>query len=188
MQGSASAGQFVFEPGAAEAIPSVLYDEHLKLTGKSHIAAFAGYLMPLWYSSIAEEHRAVRKRAGLFDCTHMGVLEAEGPDAAGFLEIVSTNRVQDLKVGRAKYGYILDAAGNVLDDIIIYRRGETRFMVVVNACNEPKIKRYLSELQAGRAVVDVGKSSWTAKLPTLKVSIRDMRDPKRSKEDRKSVV
>ncbi|MEN6577694.1 MAG: glycine cleavage system protein T [Phycisphaerales bacterium] len=184
MQGSTSAGQFVFEPGTAEAIPSVLYDEHIKLTGKSHIAAFAGYLMPLWYSSIAEEHRAVRERAGLFDCTHMGVLEAEGPDASTFLEIVSTNRVQDLKVGRAKYGYILDAAGNVLDDIIVYRRGETRFMVVVNACNEPKIKCYLRELQAGRAVVDTGKSPWKAKLPALKVSIRDMRDPKRPKDRR----
>ena len=178
MQGSTSAGQFVFEQDASEAVPSVLYDEHLKLTGKSHIAAFAGYLMPLWYSSIAEEHRAVRGKAGLFDCTHMGVLEVEGPDAAAFLEVVGTNRVLDQKVGRAKYGYILDAAGNVLDDIIVYRRGETRFMVVVNACNEPKIKRYLSELQAGRAVVDaMGKSPWGAKLPALKASIRDMRAP-----------
>lgn len=185
MQGSTSAGQFVFEQDASEAIPSVLYDEHLKLTGKSHIAAFAGYLMPLWYSSIAEEHRAVRERAGLFDCTHMGVLEVEGADAAAFLEVVGTNRVLDQKVGRAKYGYILDAAGNVLDDIIVYRRGETRFMVVVNACNEPKIKRYLSELQAGRAVVDAtGKSPWKAKLPALKASIRDMRDPKRPQDRR----
>ncbi len=184
MQGSTSAGQFVFEQGAAEAVPSVLYEEHLKLTGKSHMAAFAGYLMPLWYASIAEEHRAVREHAGLFDCTHMGVLEVSGADAAGFLEVLSTNRITDLKVGRARYGYVLDAAGNVLDDIIVYRRGETEFMVVVNACNEPKIKSYLGELQAGRAVVDTGKSPWTAKLPRLKVSIRDMRDPKRTKDRR----
>jgi len=176
VQGSTSAGQFVFEQQAAEAVPSVLYDEHVKLTGKSHIAAFAGYLMPLWYSAIAEEHRAVREKAGLFDCTHMGVLEVSGPDAGGFLEVVSTNRILDLKVGRAKYGYILDAAGNVLDDIIVYRRGDSRFMVVVNAANEPKIKCYLSELQAGRTVVDTDKSPWAAKLPDLKVSIRDMRD------------
>ena len=151
MQGSTTAGQFVFEQRAAEPVPSVLYDEHVKRTGKSHIAAFAGYLMPLWYSSIAEEHRAVRERAGLFDCTHMGVLEVEGDDAGSFLEIVSTNKVRDMKIGRARYGYILDAAGNVLDDIIIYRRGETNFMVVVNASNEPKIRFYLHELQEGRA-------------------------------------
>ncbi len=179
-----AAGQFVFGQGVAEAVPSVLYDEHVKLTGKSHIAAFAGYLMPLWYSSIAGEHRAVRERAGLFDCTHMGVLEVSGADAGSFLEVVSTNKVQDLKVGRAKYGYILDAAGNVLDDIIIYRRGEDNFMVVVNAANEPKIKCYLSELQAGRAVVDIAKSPWAAKLPGLKASIRDMRDPNRPQDRR----
>lgn len=184
MQGSMAAGQFVFGQGVAEAVPSVLYDEHVKLTGKSHIAAFAGYLMPLWYSSIAGEHRAVRERAGLFDCTHMGVLEVSGADAGSFLEVVSTNKVQDLKVGRAKYGYILDAAGNVLDDIIIYRRGEDNFMVVVNAANEPKIKCYLSELQAGRAVVDIAKSPWAAKLPGLKASIRDMRDPNRPQDRR----
>ena len=166
MQGSTSAGQFVFEQRATEPGPSVLYDEHVKLTSKSHIAAFAGYLMPLWYSSIAEEHRAVRERAGLFDCTHMGVLEVSGADAAEFLNLVTTNEVPSLKIGRARYGYILDAAGNVLDDIIIYRRGETNFMVVVNASNEPKIKFYLHELMEGRAAVDTehprGRPSSTA--------------------------
>jgi len=200
VQGSTSSGQFVFEQRASEPGPSVLYQEHLKRTGKSHIAAFAGYLMPLWYSSIAEEHRAVREKAGLFDCTHMGVLEVSGADAAEFLNLVTTNEVPSLKVGRARYGYILDAAGNVLDDIIIYRRGETRFMVVVNAVNEPKIKCYLGELQAGRAVVDTGKSrlveelpfttisGWAMKLPGLKASIQDMRDPKRTQDRRVDIA
>ncbi|HSW01636.1 MAG TPA: hypothetical protein VLI39_15815 [Sedimentisphaerales bacterium] len=184
MQGSASPGQFVFEERVSELAPSVLYDEHVKLAGKSHIAAFAGYLMPLWYSSIAEEHRAVRQSAGLFDCTHMGVLEVSGPDAGLFLEVVGTNKVQDLKLGRARYGYILDAAGTVLDDIIVYRRGQTRFMVVVNAANETKIRFYLRHLQEGRAVVDTKSSPWTAKLPKLNASIQDMRDPNRSTDRR----
>jgi glycine cleavage system aminomethyltransferase T len=196
VQGRASAGQFVFEQRATEPVPSVLYEEHIKRTGKSHMAAFAGYLMPLWYSSVAEEHRAVRERAGLFDCTHMGVLEVSGPDAAVFLEVVSTNRAHNLKIGRAQYGYILDAAGNVLDDIIIYRRGEQDFMVVVNAANEPKIKCYLGELKAGRVIVDTGKSfrveglpvskisSWAMKLPRLKASVSDMRDPNRPQDRR----
>lgn len=69
-----TAGAFVFESPASSPVGSVLYDEHLKLTDKSHIAEFAGYLMPLWYSSIAEEHSAVRQRAGIFDCTHMVLL------------------------------------------------------------------------------------------------------------------
>ena len=117
-----TAGTFVFEPPASSPVGSVLYNEHLKLTDKSHIAEFAGYLMPLWYSSIAEEHSAVRQRAGIFDCTHMGALEVAGPNAESFLDAVTTNNVRTLQVGSAQYSYLLDAAGNVLDDIIIYRR------------------------------------------------------------------
>ncbi len=185
MHGSTRTGEFVFEPGAIEPGPSVLYDEHVKRTSKSHISAFAGYLMPLWYSSIAEEHRAVRERAGLFDCTHMGVLEVSGDDAAAFLDIVTTNHISSMSIGRARYGYILDAAGNVLDDIIVYRRGEDNFMVVVNAANEPKIKFYLHELIEGNAVVDTEGSAWTTKLPVLRVDVWDMRDPNRP-EDRRA--
>ena len=177
-------GQFVFEPRAVEPGPSVLYDEHVKRTSKSHISAFAGYLMPLWYSSIAEEHRAVRERSGLFDCTHMGVLEVSGDDAAAFLDVVTTNHISSMNIGRARYGYILDAAGNVLDDIIVYRRGEDNFMVVVNAANEPKIKFYLHELMEGNAVVDIEGSAWAERLPTLDVAVSDMRDPNRP-EDRR---
>lgn len=184
MQGSTRTGEFVFEPRAIEPGPSVLYNEHVKRTSKSHISAFAGYLMPLWYFSIAEEHRAVRERAGLFDCTHMGVLEVSGDDAAAFLDIVTTNQISSMSIGRARYGYILDAAGNVLDDIIVYRRGEDNFMVVVNAANEPKIKFYLHELIEGNAVVDAEGSAWTTKLPVLRVDVWDMRDSNRP-EDRR---
>jgi glycine hydroxymethyltransferase len=174
----------VFESRAVEPGPSVLYDEHVKRTSKSHISAFAGYLMPLWYSSIAEEHQAVRERAGLFDCTHMGVLEVSEPDAAAFLDMITTNEISSMQIGRARYGYILDAAGNVLDDIIVYRRGDHRFMVVVNAANEPKIKSYLRELIDGRAVIDTEDSVWARKLPDLDVAVWDMRDPNRP-EDRR---
>jgi glycine cleavage system T protein len=188
VQGSISSGRFVFEQRASEPGPSVLYQEHLKRTGKSHIAAFAGYLMPLWYSSIAEEHRAVRERAGLFDCTHMGVLEVSGAEAAEFLDIVTTNEVRSLGIGRARYGYILDAAGNVLDDIIIYRRSETNFMVVVNAANEPKIKFYLHELKGGRAAVDTDDSARALELSGLHVLVWDMRDPSRLKDRRVDIA
>ena len=166
-------GQFVFEPVKAEAIPSALYNQHLKLISKSRMADFAGYLMPLWYSSISAEHKAVRRTAGLFDCTHMGVLEVAGSNAEGFLDTVSTNRVNNLKIGGAKYSYVLDAAGNVLDDIIIYRRANDRFMVVVNAANESKIKAYFRALLDGKAVVDADNPARGLEyIP----GIRDMRD------------
>jgi len=177
VQGSTSSGEFVFEAPESEPAGSVLYDEHLKLTSKSRLSGFAGYLMPLWYSSIAAEHEAVRARAGLFDCTHMGALEVSGDSAAEFLNLLATNDIERLKVGRAQYSYILDAAGKVLDDIIVYRRGEDNFMVVVNAANEPKIKCYFNELLAGRAVVDVADPNAATRLTNLRPTIRDMRDP-----------
>jgi glycine cleavage system T protein len=151
--------------------PSVLYQCHLSLTQKSHLAPFAGYLMPLWYSSISVEHLAVRQAAGIFDCTHMGVLEISGADAQDFLNIITTNDVSTLQQGKAQYSYILDANGQVLDDIIVYRRGRGNFMVVVNAANEQKIKTYLADLQNGIACIDENDPSRT--IPQ-RVKIRDM--------------
>ena len=181
MKEHASSGQFVFEPPIGEAVPSVLYDEHLKRTSKSRMSPFAGYVMPLWYSSIADEHEAVRETAGLFDCTHMGVLSVSGDEAGAFLNTVATNNVARLKVGRAQYSYILDAAGNVLDDIIIYKLGDADFMVVVNAANEPKIKAYFAALLEGRAMVDA--TSLDRKLEYAP-TIRDLRDPAAGPEAR----
>jgi glycine cleavage system T protein len=169
---------FIFEPKEKSPVGSVLYEEHLKLVNKSHIAEFAGYLMPLWYSSISAEHAAVRQKAGIFDCTHMGNLEAAGKNAEAFLNAVTTNNVAALQTGSAQYGYILDAAGNVLDDIIVYKRGAEKFMVVVNAANEPKIKAYLSALQQGKAsTVDSTSSPQEGKQIKF-AEIRDMRDVK----------
>ena len=166
-------GVFVFEQQDAPAKESCLYSEHIKMVDKSRLAAFAGFLMPLWYSSVSEEHQAVRNTAGLFDCTHMGVLEAVGPEAFGFLNTVFTNDLAKVSDGGAQYGYILDAAGNVLDDIIIYRRTEQKFMVVVNAVNEPKIKAYFNALIKGKAIIDTENPK--RKLE-FRPGIRDMRD------------
>ncbi len=175
MGSSKKSGEFVFERKETQAKGSALYSEHIKLTDKSHIAAFAGFLMPLWYTSISAEYRAVREAAGLFDCSHMGVLEAAGPYAKDFLNIVFTNDVNKLSDSRAQYGYITDAAGNVLDDIIIYRRAEDKYMVVVNAANEPKIKAYFAALLNDEAIIDAENPD--RKLENKPV-IRDMRDVK----------
>lgn len=151
--------------------PSVLYQCHLSLAQKSRLAPFAGYLMPLWYSSISAEHQAVRQAAGIFDCTHMGIIGILGDDAEDFLDIVATNDVSTLVEGQAQYNYILDSQGHVLDDIIIYRRSRENFMVVVNACNEQKINTYLADLQNGKIYVD--KNNPSRELPQ-RVEIRDM--------------
>lgn len=173
MTSSDSAGKFVYEAPEPAARGSVLYDRHLKLVARSRLAPFAGYLMPLWYGSIASEHEAVRKKAGMFDCTHMGVLEIAGHGAEQFLYEVSTNDMTRLEVGAAQYGYMLDASGQVLDDIIVYKRGTDKFMVVVNAANEAKIKAWLAAIAAGDVIIDVTD---TSRRISCKPQIRDMRN------------
>lgn len=173
MDTDSSSGQFIFEPSAIAPGESALYHEHLKLTDKSRLANFVGYLMPLWYSSISAEHTAVRTAAGIFDCTHMGALEVSGSEAAGFLNVVCTNDIKKLSDGRAQYSYILDAAGNVLDDVIVYRRGPEKFIVVVNAANEAKIKAYLRAVVEAKAVIDTEKP---AKKLRYRPAIWDMKD------------
>jgi glycine cleavage system T protein len=148
-------GEFKFSAAPAEPKKTALYESHLLLADKSRLASFAGYLMPLWYSSISKEHKAVRETAGLFDCTHMGTVDVRGKDAAKFLNVISTNDVDRLNDGAAQYSYVLDAAGNVLDDIIVYRQSRDRFMVVANAANKDKISAYIAALQKGEAAVDV---------------------------------
>jgi glycine cleavage system T protein len=185
MKKELAVGTFVFEQKDAEAAESALYQKHIALTNKSHIAAFAGFLMPLWYSSISQEHNAVRKTAGMFDCTHMGVLEVTGPQAEPFLNIISTNDVSKLEPGSAQYSYIIDAAGNVLDDIIIYRREKEKFMVVVNAANEPKIKTYIKGLLSGQVVIDADNPSRKLQYKPI---VRDMRDTNSGSDGRVDIA
>ncbi len=168
--------EFVFEPPSRDPVGSLLYQEHVRRATVCRMAPFAGYVMPLWFSSISEEHKAVRTAAGLFDCTHMGVLGLDGPQAMGFLQAVTTNDVSRLDVGKAQYSYVLDADGAVLDDVIVYRRTSQDFLMVVNAANEAKIKSYFDGLLADRWIID--KDRPDADVP-FKPALRDMRDPAR---------
>ena len=120
---------------------TALFDTHKKLGAR--MVPFGGWEMPVWYTSAREEHLAVRQAAGLFDVSHMGVLDARpstgsGQEACAFLDRIGTNDVSKLVVGRSHYAYMLDDAGDVIDDIMIYRVEEQRYLVVVNASNNEK--------------------------------------------------
>ncbi len=172
MEKSRSPGEFVFEAVQRYPAGSVLYNEHMKLTDKAHMAPFAGYSMPLWYSSISAEHRAVRESAGMFDCTHMGVLELSGRHIEEALNLLTTNDVTKVATGKAQYGFLLDAAGNILDDVIIYRRREDCFMTVANAANETKLKAYFEALTKDKTVVDINDPDRKLEYKPI---VRDMR-------------
>jgi aminomethyltransferase len=110
---------------------TALYDEHVKLGAK--IVPFAGWLMPVQYTGIMEEHHAVRKNVGMFDISHMGQLIVEGRDARGWLNKMLTNNVDKLEIGEGQYTFLLNDKGGIIDDLIAYRIGDAKFLLVVNA-------------------------------------------------------
>ncbi len=110
-----------------------LYERHEELGAK--IVPFAGWEMPVSYEGILEEHAAVRTHAGMFDVSHMGEVEVEGPGALGFLQLVLSNDVSAIEVGGAQYSCLCDESGGVLDDLFAYRLGGDRYLVVTNSAN-----------------------------------------------------
>lgn len=131
---------------------TALYEAHSQLGAR--LIPFAGWEMPVWYSSALEEHWAVRRAAGLFDLGHMGVFQISGPHTTEFLNIVCSNYVAWLQDGQSQYAYLLDTDGNVLDDIFIYRRAWDRYLVVVNAANERKDWEWLNGVNDGKYAID----------------------------------
>jgi aminomethyltransferase len=110
---------------------TALFEAHRKLGAR--LVEFGGWQMPVQYSGIVEEHRAVREAAGVFDISHMGEFFVSGRDAAAFLNGLLTHDVARLAVGRGQYTLMLNEAGGVIDDLILYRLDEDNFFLVVNA-------------------------------------------------------
>jgi aminomethyltransferase len=130
-----------------------LHDRHVALGAK--VIEFGGWFMPLQYSGILDEHRAVRERAGLFDLSHMGELFVEGPEAGEALAYALVTNPPTLGEGRAHYSMICMPDGGIVDDLIVYRLDPERFLVVANASNAPAVSDALAErLLAFKAVLD----------------------------------
>ena len=140
-------------PGSDQLHETALIDVHRALNAR--LIEFGGWLMPVQYSGILEEHRAVRQRAGLFDLSHMGELFVEGDDAGDALAAALISDPRTLAVGRAQYSMIVAPDGGVIDDLIVYRLGSQRFLVVANASNAPVVSDELARrLGDWRAVLD----------------------------------
>jgi aminomethyltransferase len=112
---------------------TALADAHERLGAR--MVPYAGFLMPVQYESITEEHRAVRERAGLFDVSHMGEFVFSGPRALGDVQRVTVNDAGALKVDQAQYSALVDEDAGIVDDCVVCRLDEERFLMVVNAAN-----------------------------------------------------
>lgn len=183
------------KPG--KSLPSFTWvepEEKLKFTAlnKTHKALgakmvpFAGWEMPVWYNSVIEEHLATRQAAGLFDVSHMGVYQAEGHSAAPFLDSVCGNDIAGLEIGESCYTHFLDPNANVLDDCLVYRRAEEKFLVVVNASNDDKDWTWLNAVKNSEVAIDPGQP-WV-KAFGRDVVFRNLRDPKAGKDMRVDIA
>jgi aminomethyltransferase len=113
-----------------------LHEDHLQKGAR--MGDFGGWLVPLFYTSIMEEHAAVRTKAGIFDISHMGEFLAEGPGALGYLEKNLPRKIAPVKFGQAVYMPLVNDRGGMVDDIIVYRMLEQKFLIIVNAGNIEK--------------------------------------------------
>ena len=124
-----------------------LYDWHVAHSAR--MVDFAGWEMPIQYTSIVEEHTTVRERVGIFDIGHMGRLIFSGPDAMSFVDHLVTNDVTKLKIGQVRYALVCNHAGGILDDVLVYRLDRGSYMLVVNASNRTKIVAWIENHMEG---------------------------------------
>lgn len=128
-----------------------LYDEHVRRGAR--MIPFGEWIMPVQYSSIMEEHQAVRKNIGMFDISHMGQLIVSGPAAAGWLNTMLTNNIDKLDVGQGQYTFLLNDAGGIIDDLIAYRIGDQKFLLVVNASRTDEDFEWLDRHREGELLL-----------------------------------
>src|ERR671933_1962565 len=131
-----------------------LYERHV--AGGARMVPFAGWEMPVQYDGVIAEHRAVRTDAGVFDVSHMGELEVEGPRARELLQSLLANDLDRLGPGRAQYTLLTNESGGIVDDLIAYELDPFRYLLIVNASNREPDFEWLKEREiAGSDVRDV---------------------------------
>jgi len=156
-----------------------LFEVHQVLGAK--IVPFAGWEMPVWYSSVSDEHNAVRNTAGLFDVAHMGVFDVSGEHAASFLDVVASNYARWIDPGQSAYAYLFDADGGVLDDFIMYRQAWDRYLLVMNAVNADKDLAWLRAVNSQLYIIDRENPAMQTEG---QVTIRDLKDPSSGADQR----
>jgi len=124
-----------------------LYDRHVALGAL--MSPFGGFIMPIQYSNITDEHNAVRQHCGVFDVSHMGEVRITGPDAERYVQHIFTNDVADAPLGQIYYGMMLYPNGGTVDDLLVYKMGENDFFLVINAANIDKDVAWMQQQTEG---------------------------------------
>ncbi|MHC4878734.1 MAG: glycine cleavage system aminomethyltransferase GcvT [Planctomycetota bacterium] len=143
-------------------LQTVFHDWHVDHGGR--MVEFGGWHMPVQYSTIVEEHNAVRNAVGVFDVAHMGRLRFDGPDACQCLDHLLTNDVTKLQPGQVRYSLVTNETGGILDDVLVYRLDADSYMLVVNASNREKIINWIETHHDG---FDAGMTDQSDSHPML---------------------
>lgn len=155
-----------------------LYETHVKYGGK--IVEFGGWLLPVQYTGILDEHKAVREKAGLFDVSHMGEVLVKGPGALAFLQNLVTNDVATMTDNKVQYTPMCYPDGGTVDDLLIYKRNNQEYFLVINAANIEKDWNWLQENSRGFNVELTNLSDQTAELalqgPLAETILRKLTD------------
>lgn len=141
---------------------TTLYNTHLNLNAK--MTPFGGYEMPVQYSGVTKEHLAVRKGVGVFDVSHMGEFMVSGPKAFGLLQYICSNDISKISIGKAQYNYFPNETGGIVDDLIVYRLEEEKYLLVVNASNIEKDWKWVQKHNVDFGAVVEDQSEETALL------------------------
>ena len=141
-------------------LKTCLYDRHVALGAL--MSPFGGFIMPIQYSNITDEHNSVRHKAGMFDVSHMGEIFVSGPDAEKFVDHIFSNKVAGMEDGKILYGMMLHPDGNTVDDLLVYKEFEPdHYLLVVNASNIAKDHEWICAQKEGYDVEVVNASdSW----------------------------
>ena len=128
-----------------------LYDRHVALGAL--MSPFGGFIMPIQYSNITDEHHAVRQHCGVFDVSHMGEVRITGPDAERYVQHIFTNDVANASIGQIFYGMMCYPNGGTVDDLLVYKMGENDFFLVINAANIDKDAAWMNEQKTGFDII-----------------------------------
>ena len=130
---------------------TVLLEKHISLGAK--IVDFAGFRMPLSYSSVTDEHKYVRENVGVFDVSHMGEFEISGKNSTKFIQFICSNDIMKLKPGKAQYNCLVKDNGGIIDDLIVYKIDEEKYLLVVNASNIEKDLNWIKSLNKKNIII-----------------------------------
>ncbi|MBN1314976.1 MAG: glycine cleavage system aminomethyltransferase GcvT, partial [Anaerolineales bacterium] len=161
------------EPDNARLKKTVLNEVHRQAGAR--LVSFAGWEMPVRFSSVQQEHLAVRNAAGIFDISHMGLFEFTGDNVHLFLNVITTNDISMLEPGKSHYSYLLNPDGKVIDDIWVYQLGKQHYWMVVNAANVDKDWEWINAVREGRVLIDTERP-WSCALGTENIIIRNLRE------------